>query len=599
MKMKQIGKKLTATLLSAAMIFTMGTTAAFAGTNTDSIPSDQKTTVNKSTEAEANAFVTGLQNDLEARTDLTGYSLVYDIDPVHSETGTTETINVTGTGATKDEAEADAKEQGENVVITKCTEALTCTDDSPRGDGKQIDLTFTFTVPKNRKNIVTINVSAEKVVIDSLIPYKTHTETYEKELTWSRSSDITDYKAPGTYNVDDVFLLTVASIGKEFPDTPVGTYQFTITSIPRWEITSRKVTYVTYSSVWTANGYYTKTTYPIESYDVTYSYKNGSEYVKVLPDPPAEHKHTLSGWLTDSTHHWKECTDPNCPDKEYNIVYIQDKDEHVDKNSDGECDTCGYKVPVTPPAHTKHTYTLKNDNLYHWYACTGCTANYGKALHTYGAWTITKYPTTYSRGIASHTCTVCDYVETIRFRYDEYIPGYPYWPDYDNGGKLNGWKDLSKGTVYYENGVKLTGWQKIDGETYYFDENGYLCYGWLKLSGKWYYLDPTTGARQYEWLRLKNTWYYLTPGTGVMYANGEYNIDGARYYFFDWGGMMETNWLDAPEGWKYFRGNGAMAKSAWIEWKGEYYYVASDGVMLTDAYTPDGYYVNKDGVWVH
>ena len=98
---------------------------------------------------------------------------------------------------------------------------------------------------------------------------------------------------------------------------------------------------------------------------------------------------------------------------------------------------------------------------------------------------------------------------------------------------------------------------------------------------------------------MKNTWYYLTPGTGVMYANGEYNIDGVRYYFFDWGGMMETNWLDAPEGWKYFRGNGAMAKSAWIEWKGEYYYVASDGVMLTDAYTPDGYYVNKDGVWVH
>ena len=161
----------------------------------------------------------------------------------------------------------------------------------------------------------------------------------------------------------------------------------------------------------------------------------------------------LSGWLTDSTHHWKECTDPNCPDKEYNIVYIQDKDEHVDENSDGKCDTCGYKVPVTPPAHTNHTYTLKKDNLYHWYACTGCTATYGKALHTYGYWAIDRYPSYYRDGLASHTCTICGYKETVKFTEKDYIPGYPYWPDYGNGGKLNGWKDLSKGTVYYENGV--------------------------------------------------------------------------------------------------------------------------------------------------
>ena len=41
-----------------------------------------------------------------------------------------------------------------------------------------------------------------------------------------------------------------------------------------------------------------------------------------------------------------------------------------------------------------------------------------------------------------------------------------------------------------------------------------------------------------------------------------------------------------------------MAESSWIEWKGEYYYVGNDGVMLTDTITPDGYRVDAAGVWV-
>ena len=29
-----------------------------------------------------------------------------------------------------------------------------------------------------------------------------------------------------------------------------------------------------------------------------------------------------------------------------------------------------------------------------------------------------------------------------------------------------------------------------------------------------------------------------------------------------------------------------------------WYYMGADGYMLTDTTTPDGYYVNADGVWV-
>ena len=42
-----------------------------------------------------------------------------------------------------------------------------------------------------------------------------------------------------------------------------------------------------------------------------------------------------------------------------------------------------------------------------------------------------------------------------------------------------------------------------------------------------------------------------------------------------------------------------MASSRWIYGKDhKWYYVGSDGVMLTNARTPDGYYVDANGVWV-
>jgi D-alanyl-D-alanine carboxypeptidase len=41
-----------------------------------------------------------------------------------------------------------------------------------------------------------------------------------------------------------------------------------------------------------------------------------------------------------------------------------------------------------------------------------------------------------------------------------------------------------------------------------------------------------------------------------------------------------------------------MKQSAWVEWKGEYYYVGTDGVMLTSTTTPDGYKVDASGKWV-
>ena len=50
-------------------------------------------------------------------------------------------------------------------------------------------------------------------------------------------------------------------------------------------------------------------------------------------------EHILSGWKNDVTSHWKECT--SCGSETANT-----RGEHVDRNKDNKCDTCGYALPV-------------------------------------------------------------------------------------------------------------------------------------------------------------------------------------------------------------------------------------------------------------
>ena len=49
--------------------------------------------------------------------------------------------------------------------------------------------------------------------------------------------------------------------------------------------------------------------------------------------------------------------------------------------------------------------------------------------------------------------------------------------------------------------------------------------------------------------------------------------------------------------WYFFNGGGHMVKDQWVEWKGKWYYLSSDGKMAFDTITPDGYRVDQDGVW--
>lgn len=98
-------------------------------------------------------------------------------------------------------------------------------------------------------------------------------------------------------------------------------------------------------------------------------------------------------------------------------------------------------------------------------------------------------------------------------------------------------------------------WLNADEETYYMDENGYM---------------------------LTDT---ITPDGKYVNANGE-----------------KTNyipgWYQDAGGWHYIMKNGYYAGATWIQdTDGKWYYINIGTYMETDDITPDGYYVDANGVW--
>lgn len=61
---------------------------------------------------------------------------------------------------------------------------------------------------------------------------------------------------------------------------------------------------------------------------------------------------------------------------------------------------------------------------------------------------------------------------------------------------------------------------------------------------------------------------------------------------------LAGTWQPQESGqWKYQNDDGSFA-TGWIEDGGKSYYLDSNGIMLTNTTTPDGYYVGADGAWI-
>ena len=260
---------------------------------------------------------------------------------------------------------------------------------------------------------------------------------------------------------------------------------------------------------------------------------------------------------------------------------------------------------------TKATCTKDGVKTYTCKDCKTTKTEVIKALgHDYSKdWTIDKKATCTESGSKSHHCTRCDEktgVTVIPKLSHNWILTSTVNPTRDHEGKkvytcnlcketkeesipklVGKWVSNSVGKWYeYSDGTyENSGFKKIENETYYFTSNGYVKTGWLSVNNNWYFFKNSGCMVTSNWAGS----YYMG-SEGKMKTNA-FTPDG--YYCGADGVYVRNAWVNHNGNYYYMDANGLMTKNAWV---GDYY-LGADGVMKTNTFTPDGYYVGSDGAY--
>lgn len=131
------------------------------------------------------------------------------------------------------------------------------------------------------------------------------------------------------------------------------------------------------------------------------------------------------------------------------------------------------------------------------------------------------------------------------------------------------------------------------GWWYRYDNGGYPANKWEKIQNKWYYFDQT-GYMKTGWVKTNNIWYFCK-ADGSM-ADAEWVVSGGKWYYLNAGGSMATGWILYKNKWYYLNADGSMM-TGWTLYNNQWYFLKKDGDMAVDETTPDGYKVDKDGIW--
>lgn len=210
-----------------------------------------------------------------------------------------------------------------------------------------------------------------------------------------------------------------------------------------------------------------------------------------------------------------------------------------------------------------------------------------------------------------------------------------------NGTITAGWETENGYKKYRKNDGTFVAnsWMSLDGETYYFDENGHMLKdsitpdgiyvnskgektsyipGWAQVDGEWRYIKKDGYYAANTWIQDEDgKWYYFnmacqivtnstTPDSfyvgpdGVWDGNASTAIaDNSKEmgpgYFSD---LAKNGWESDGEKWRFKLEDGSYVTNAWKQdADGKWYYFNGDSIMVTNQTTPDGFYVGEDGVW--
>lgn len=131
--------------------------------------------------------------------------------------------------------------------------------------------------------------------------------------------------------------------------------------------------------------------------------------------------------------------------------------------------------------------------------------------------------------------------------------------------------------------VEQVVWKQLRGAWWAFGADGYIRTGWVYdySAGEWYYVDENTGMRTGWYLDPQDgRWYYLDPTTGEMLTEWQLIPDLGYVYLNPYAPQPTWAYDEELKTWVYMEGAGRPY-----------------GALYMAEWTPDGYYVNADGVW--
>ena len=149
---------------------------------------------------------------------------------------------------------------------------------------------------------------------------------------------------------------------------------------------------------------------------------------------------------------------------------------------------------------------------------------------------------------------------------------------------------LIAGDYYYFNGsgYMVTGWLWLDGSCYYFTSSGAMATNqWIDGS----YVGADGAWIQSQWVQDEYGWYYRQGDGSSIYSafayiggntfyfnDAGYMVTGWQwisgdFYYFNGSGHMLTGWQWLDGSCYYFTSSGAMATNQWIDGS----YVGADG----------------------
>ncbi|MBS5285336.1 MAG: choline-binding protein [Clostridiales bacterium] len=204
-----------------------------------------------------------------------------------------------------------------------------------------------------------------------------------------------------------------------------------------------------------------------------------------------------------------------------------------------------------------------------------------------------------------------------------------------DGTETSGWVEENGQWKYRKpDGTFVTGgWLNVDEESYYMTEEGYMLAdtttpdgiyvnakgektnyipGWIQADNGWRYIKKNGHYASAGWIQdTDGKWYYfniaaymetddVTPDGYYVDANGVWDGQAATSTTTtNLGPGVSKGWEPIDTGWKFKQEDGTYLTNSWKQdTDGKWYYLNEDGWMLKDTTTPDGYYVDENGIWV-